>query len=143
MPSFLARGLARYFAASVMASSSSSSSLSNNSDPDYTTPDITKGVSAWNDNMRWLIPFVQATGYRIEIENPKSHEKIVIDKETKKFPRLTSSWLRRYDRKELATWMEQEKKKEKAYKKAEARGRAKFGNSYMPTDQDIRDAQKR
>ena len=134
MPSFLIRGLARYFAASQMSSNSSSSSSSPNPDK------VTEGINAWNKNMRWLIPFVRATGYRIVIDNPKSHEQIVIDKNTIEFPHLKSSWLRRYDKRELAEWMTQEKEKEKARRIAEARGRAKFGNSYTPTEQDIQNA---
>lgn len=129
MPSFFARGLARYFAASQMEK------MSRPSTPQ--TPDeVAEGVSVWNKNMRWLIPFVQASGYRIVIENPKSHEKIVIDKDTKDFPRLTPSWLRRYDKHNLETWMEKEKEKEKARRKAEEQGRARFGNSYKLDDED-------
>lgn len=134
MPSFLIRGLARYFAASKMASSSSTSS---NSIPDYAAMDVMKGVNVWNKKMRWLIPFVQATGYRIVIENPKSHEQIVIDQNSPKFPYLSERWLRRYDSKKLDEWMVQEKELKEARKIAEARGRAKFGNSYTPTEQDI------
>ena len=133
MPSFLIRGLAKYFAASKMASSSSSS----------TTPDIdevAEGVVAWNNNLRWLIPFVQASGYRIEIENPKSHEKIIIDTDTKDFPFLTSSWMRKYDKNDLDKWLTREKEKENARLVAEARGRAKFGESFTPTEKDIQDA---
>lgn len=133
MPSFLIRGLARYFAASKMASSSSSSS---SSVPDYASQDVLKGVSVWNNKMRWLIPFVQATGYRIVIENPKSHEKIVIDKDTKEFPLLSSAWLRRYDKKELDEWMSREQEKENARRIAEARGRERFGDSYTLVDKD-------
>lgn len=138
MPSFLIRGLARYFAASQMAKSSSSSS----SIPDYAAIDVMKGVNAWNEKMRWLIPFVQATGYRVVIENSKSHKQIVIDKNTRTFPYLSEKWLRRYDNKELDEWMSKEKDKEEMRKIAEARGRAKFGNSYTPTEQDIQNARK-
>ena len=88
-------------------------------------------------NMRWLIPFVQASGYRIVIENPKSHEKIVIDKDTKVFPRLSSSWLRRYDKQELETWIAKEKKMEEARHIAEKRGRAKYGDGYKASEQEI------
>lgn len=127
MPSFFARGLARYFAASQMEK------MSRPSTPQ--TPDeVAEGVSAWNKNMRWLIPFVQASGFRIVIENPKSHEKIVIDKDTKVFPRLTSSWLRRFDKQDLVAWIVKEKEKGIARRKAEARGRAKFGDSYKLYD---------
>lgn len=130
MPSFFARNLARYFAASQMEK------MSRPSTPQ--TPDnVVEGVSAWNKNMRWLIPFVQASGYRIVIENPKSHEKIIIDKDTKVFPRLTSSWLRRYDKQDLKTWMEKEKKKEEARCIVEKRGRAKYGDGYQASEQEI------
>lgn len=130
MPSFFARGLARYFAASQMEK------MSRPSTPQ--TPDeVAEGVSVWNKNMRWLIPFVQASGYRIVIENPKSHEKIVIDKDTKDFPRLTPSWLRRYDKQDLETWMAKEKEKEYERRKIEKLGRAKFGDSFKATDQNL------
>ncbi len=129
MPSFLIRGLARYFAASKMASSSSSFSTPN-------IDEVGEGVSAWNNNMRWLIPFVQATGYRIVLENPKSHEVIVIDKDTKEFPRLSSAWLRRWDKKELDEWIAQEKEKGKARHIAETKGRKRFGNSFIVDEND-------
>lgn len=130
MPSFIARNLARYFAASQMEKMSRPSMSQ--------TPDnVAEGVNAWNKNMRWLIPFVQASGYRIVIENPKSHEKIIIDKDTKDFPRLTSSWLRQYDKQDLKTWMAKEKKKEEARRIAEKRGRAKYGDGYKASEQEI------
>lgn len=128
MPSFFIRGLARYFATSQMANSSRPSS----------TPiidEVAEGVSAWNKNMRWLIPFVQATGYRIVIDNPKSHEKIVIDKYTEVFPRLLSTWFKRYDKNELSEWMAREKEKENARRHAEAKGRKRFGNSFTIDEQ--------
>ena len=130
MPSFFARGLARYFAASQMEKMSRSATPPN---PDW----VAKGVSAWNKNMRWLIPFVQASGYRIVIENPKSHEKIVIDKNTKVFPRLSSSWLKRYDKQDLETWMAREREKEDVRRKVEKQGRARFGDSFKATDQNV------
>lgn len=130
MPSFFARGLARYFAASQMERMSRPSTPQS---PDY----VAEGVSAWNKNMLWLIPFVQASGYRIVIENPKSHEKIIIDKDTKVFPRLTSSWLRRHDKQDLKTWMPKERKIEQARQIVEVRGRAKYGDGYKATEQDI------
>ena len=102
MPSFLIRGLARYFAASYMASSSSSSSSST-----FSEEGISKGIGVWNRSMKWLIPFVQTTGYRIVVENPKSHETIVIDKE-----------------------------KEDARRVEEVRGRKRFGNSFTLDEQD-------
>lgn len=129
MPSFYIRGLARYFAASYMARNSKPS-------PPPKIDEVAEGVSAWNKNMRWLIPFVHATGYRIVIENPKSHEKIVIDKDTKDFPRLSSAWLKRYDKNEISEWMASEKEKENARRNAEAEGRKRFGNSFTIDEQD-------
>ena len=129
MPSFYIRGLARYFAASYMARNSKPS-------PPPKIDEVAEGVSAWNKNMRWLIPFVHATGYRIVIENPKSHEKIVIDKDTKDFPRLSSVWLKRYDKNEISEWMASEKEKENARRNAEAKGRKRFGNSFTIDEQD-------
>lgn len=87
--------------------------------------------------MQWLIPFTKATDYRIVIENPKSHEKIVIDKDTKELPRLTSEWLNRYNKQEVIDWMSKKKEQEQARQITEAHGRAKFGNSYTPTEQEI------
>ena len=129
MPSFFARNLARYFALSQMEK------MSRPATP--TVPDkVEEGVNAWNQNMLWLIPFVQASGYRIVIENSKSHEKIVIDKDTKVFPYLTSSWLKQYDKNDLETWMAKEKEKEDARREAEERGRKRFGNSFTIDEQD-------
>ena len=129
MPSFYIRGLVRYFAASYMARNSKPS-------PPPKIDEVAEGVSAWNKNMRWLIPFVHATGYRIVIENPKSHEKIVIDKDTKDFPRLSSAWLKRYDKNEISEWMASEKEKENVRRNAEAEGRKRFGNSFTIDEQD-------
>lgn len=86
--------------------------------------------------MRWLIPFVQSTGYRIVIENPKSHDIIFIDKDTQEFPHLTAEWLNRYNKQEAIEWMAKEKAKEEAQRIAEERDRAKFGNSYKLDDED-------
>lgn len=129
MSSYLVRGLARYFAISKVISSSKPS-------PPPKVDEVAEGVSAWNKNMRWLIPFVQASGYRIVIENPKSHEKIIIDKDTKDFPRLSSVWLKRYDKNEISEWMASEKEKENARRNAEADGRKRFGNSFTIDEQD-------
>ena len=129
MSSYLVRGLARYFAISKVKSSSKPS-------PPPKVDEVAEGVSAWNKNMRWLIPFVQASGYRIVIENPKSHEKIIIDKDTKDFPRLSSVWLKRYDKNEISEWMASEKEKENARRNAEADGRKRFGNSFTIDEQD-------
>lgn len=130
MPSFFARNLARYFALSVMEKRERPSTP-----PE--SDEVIEGVNAWNKNMRWLIPFVQASGYQIVIENPKSHEKIMIDKDTKNFPLLSFSWLWRYNEQELTTWMENEHKQEKARQIAEARGRAKYGDGYKASEQEI------
>lgn len=92
--------------------------------------EVAEGVSAWNKNMQWLIPFVQATGYRVVIENPKSHEQIVIDEDTKEFPKLSSGWLRRYNKQEVLGWMAQEDEKERLRKKVEKQGRSRFGDSF-------------
>ena len=154
MPSFFVRGLARIFAASVMEHRASRSShsytpirININSYGELSEADL----RSWSTDMRWLIPFVQATGYRIIIENPKSHEQIVIDQNTKELPELTLEWMQKYDMQELLEWMaqkeerdlherEQKEKREKARNIAETRGRAKFGNSYKPTEEDIQDA---
>ena len=132
MSTFYSRGFARYLAAFVMERRSRPS-------PPPTPDNVLEGVCAWNENMHWLIPFVQASGYRIVIENPKSHQKIVIDKDTKEFPLLSDSWLRQYDKHDLETWMAKEKKKEEARRIAEERGRAKYGNGYRPSEQEIKD----
>ena len=84
--------------------------------------------------MRWLIPFVQATGYRVVIENPKSHETIVIDKDTPEFPRLTSEWLKRYNKQEVIEWMAKEKEREIKRRIEEKSGRERFGDSYTAAD---------
>jgi hypothetical protein len=129
MSSYIVRGLARYFAISAVLNSSKPS-------PPKKIDEVAEGVSAWNKNMRWLIPFVHATGYRIVIENPKSHEKIVIDKDTKDFTRLSSAWLKRYDKNEISEWMASEKEKENVRRNAEAEGRKRFGNSFTIDEQD-------
>ena len=129
MSSFYTRNLARYFAASQMEKMSRPS-------PSTVPDNVEEGVKAWNQHMLWLIPFLQASGYRIVIENSKSHEKIVIDKDTKVFPYLTSSWLKQYDKNDLETWMAKEKEKEDARREAEERGRKRFGNSFTIDEQD-------
>lgn len=136
MPSFFIRNLARIFALSQMEKNSR---LSDSSTPDQ----VSEGVNAWNKNMRWLIPFVQASDYQIVIENPKSHEKIVIDKNTMDFPCLSSLWLKRYDVQEIETWMAGEEKKEKARSIAEVRGRKKYGESYKASEQEIEEILKK
>ena len=154
MPSFFIRGLARYIAASAMERSVSRSS--NNYTPTLIDNDnelSEADLSSWHTDMRWLIPFVQATGYHIVIENPKSHEQIIIDRNTQELPVLTLDWMRKYNKQELLEWMarekerilhtkEQNEKNKQARSIAEARGRAKFGDNYIPTEQDIQDVRK-
>lgn len=154
MPSFLIRGLARYIAASAMERRSSHSShsytpirINLNNYCDLSDADL----SSWSTDMRWLIPFVQATGYQIVLENPKSHEKIIIDQDTKELPSLTLEWMRKYNKQELLEWIEKEKERKiqeeeekqkrlQARRIAEVRGRARFGNKYVPADAEIQDA---
>ncbi len=114
MPSFLIRGLARYAAVSVVAGGSDSST---GYTPDYATEYIRRGVNTWNRTMRWLLPFAKATKLRIVIENPKSHQQIVLDHNTKDFTPLTEEWLRDYDKRELRKWIEQDKRRFKEWKK--------------------------
>lgn len=154
MPSFLIRGLARYIAASAMERRASRSSHSYTHNSIYVNDfsELSEAdLSSWSTDMRWLIPFVKVTGLRIVIENPKSHERIIIDQNTKELPELTLEWMQNYDKQELLDWMAQEKERDlqeqehkeklkKAHSIAEARGRAKFGNSYKPTEKDIQDA---
>lgn len=144
MPSFLIRGLARYFAASVMESRAQRQSA-------YTPPSdsslddcqkLSSGdLASWQTQMRWLLPFVQATGNQIIIHNPKSREQIIIDKDTKELPKLSLEWMQKYDRQKLLDWMAKEKEEQllekeewrrkiSARKIEEARGRARFGNSF-------------
>lgn len=132
MSSFLIRGLARYIAASSLAGGSSNTT---NFDPDYATLAINKGVRSWHKVMRWLLPFAQATGYRIVIENPKSHQQIIIDQHTTRLPRLTARWLRRYDHNEFSAWRAQSDKRIRAIKRELSRGKARFGSAYtVPAD---------
>ena len=156
MPSFLIRGLARYFAASVMESRARRQS--SYTPPSETSSDDDKQISSadlasWQTQMRWLIPFVQATEYQIVIDNPKSHEQIIIDKNTKELPELTLDWMQKYDKQELLEWMANEKKRQQqeevdrqkkleARRIEEARGRARFGSSFTLGNQDIQDENK-
>ncbi len=154
MPSFLIRGLARYTAASIMEHNARNTYRNTTPSPTEKDKHLSDAnLCAWHTDMRWLIPFVQATGYRIVIENPKSHEQIVIDQNTKELPLLTIEWMQKYNKQELLEWIEKEKARERVAKEekqkrlqarriAEARGRAKFGNSYIATDQDIQEARK-
>ena len=152
MPSFLIRGLARYFAASEMERRASRSTYNYTPNPANDDSELSDAdLTSWNTDMRWLIPFVKATNYRIVIENPKSHEQIIIDKNTKEIPELTLDWMRKYNLQEFLEWKAREKEidlheqelkeqRRKACRIAEARGRAKFGNNYRPTEEDIQDA---
>ena len=148
MPSFLIRGLARYFAASAMESRTrrqSSYTPSSDSSSDDSKELSSGDLLSWQIQMRWLLPFVQATGYRVVINNPKSHDQIVIDQDTKELPELTLEWMQKYDRKKLLDWMAKEKEKQQqeeierqknleARRIEEARGRARFGNSFTLDD---------
>lgn len=152
MPSFLIRGLAHYIAASAMESRARRSSYNYTPNSTNDKKELSKNdLRSWHTDMRWLIPFVQATGYRIVIDNPKSHEQIIIDKNTKELPELTLEWMQKYNMQELLDWMTQEKerelheqelkdKQEKARNIAETLGRAKFGNGYKASEQDIKKA---
>lgn len=152
MPSFLIRGLARYIAASAMERSARRSSYYYTPTPSNDESELSEtDLCSWDTDMRWLIPFVQTTGYRIVIENPKSHEQIVIDQYTKELPALTLEWMQKYNKQELLDWIEKEKERTRiedeekqkslqARRIAEARGRAKYGNSFTPTEQDIQNA---
>ena len=108
MPSFFIRGLARYFAASAMESRArrqSSYTPSSGTSSDDEKQLSSSDLASWQTQMRWLIPFVQATGYQIVIDNPKSHKQIIIDKNTKELPELTLDWMQKYDKQELLEWM--------------------------------------
>lgn len=157
MPSFLIRGLARYFAASAMESRARSQS-SYTPSPDSLSDDSKKlssgDLTSWQTQMRWLIPFVQATGNQIVIENPKSHEQIIIDKNTKELPELSLEWMQKYDKQELLEWITKERVREQqeeeerikkldARRIEEVRGRARFGNSFTLGDKDSNDLRKK
>ena len=132
MPSFLIRGLARYTAASIMEHNARNSYNNNTPTPEEKGNQLSNAnLRRWKTDMRWLIPFVQATGYRIVIENPKSHEQIVIDQNTKELPPLTLKWMQKYNKQELLEWMTQKKEKEEARRIKEAHGRSRFGDSFI------------
>ncbi len=128
--SFLIRGLARYIAASAVAGSSGTTVFGGDFDPDYATLAIRNGVRSWRTLMPWLLPFAQATGYRIVIDNPKSHQQIIIDEHTTILPRLTARWLRRYNRQEFREWFNGDSKKRRDNKQELSRGKARFGEGY-------------
>lgn len=157
MPSFFVRGLARYFAASAMESRARRQSTytphSSTSSEDYTQLS-SDDLANWRTQMRWLIPFVHATDYQIVIENPKSHEQIIIDRNTKELPALTLEWMQKYDKLELLEWMANEKMKQhqeevdrqnklETRRIEEARGRARFGNSFTLGSQDIQEVENK
>lgn len=151
MSSFLIRGLARYFAASAMESRarrqstySAPSGSSSTDNKKLSTGDL----ASWQTQMRWLLPFVKATGNRIIISNPKSHEQIVIDQDSTELPELTLEWMQKYNKEELLGWIAEEEKKRKqeeserqmqleAHRIEEARGRARFGSSFTSEEQII------
>jgi len=151
MPSFLIRGLAHIFAASVMESRARRS-------PHVPTPaqeekEPPLSVSSWQTDMKWLIPFVRATGCSVVITNPKSYEKIVIGPATRELPPLTTDWLRRYDERDFRVKLreaeylgrlqrQEDARRAAAERLALQRGQARFGSNYTPTETDIRDALK-
>lgn len=155
MPSFFIRGLARYFAASAMEHKTSHNSYNYDSTPTTNHSVLSEAdLCVWKTDMRWLLPFVQATGYHVVIENPKSHEQIEIDQNTKDLPDLSLRWMQNYNEQEVIKWLEQDKlreqqeyeqkdKKNQARLIAEERGRAKFGNSYKPTEEDVLEVLKK
>lgn len=152
MPSFLIRGLARYAAASAMESRERrrSSYTPSSDSPSKDDTKLSKAdLADWQTQMRWLLPLVQATGHRIVIENPKSHEQIVIDKDTKELPLLSLEWMQKYNRQELLEWMAKEKerhikKEEERQRKlqdrriAESKGRKRFGSSFTLDEADVK-----
>ncbi len=149
MLSFFIRGLARYTAASIMEHNARNSYNNTTSSPTEKDKKLSNAdLGVWETDMCWLIPFVQATGYRIVIENPKSHEQIIIDQNTRELPTLTLEWMQKYNEQELLEWIEKEKERERVEEEenqkriqarqiAEVRGREKFGNSYTLTEQEI------
>lgn len=152
MPSFLIRGLAHIFAASVMERSASRSPyVPPTPVPEEKEPPLS--VASWKTGMKWLIPFVQATGYSVVITNPKTQEKIVVGPNTRELPPLTVDWLRRYDEKDfqvklreaeyLSRLQQQEDERRAAAKQlARQRVQARFGSNYNPTEDDIKEAMK-
>lgn len=153
MPSFLIRGLARYFAASTMESRArrhSTFTPSSGTSSDDNKKLSEADLAGWQIHMRWLIPLVQATGYQIVIDNPKSHEQIIIDQNTKVLPELTLEWMQRYNKQELLEWIAKEKERQQqeeeerrknleARRIEEARGRERFGNSFTLAEQNTQD----
>ena len=153
MPSFLIKGIAHYIAASFMESRARRSSYTPASVPAQEEKEAPLSVASWKTDMKWLIPFVQATGYSVVITNPKSHEQIVIGPHTRDLPSLTVDWLRRYDEKEFQLKLreaehlgrlqqQEEARRAAAERLARQRGQARFGSNYTPTEAEIREAMK-
>lgn len=152
MPSFLIRGLAHIFAASVMERSASRSPyVPPTPATDEKEPPLS--TASWQTDMKWLIPFVQATGYSVVITNPKSQERIVIGPDTRELPPLTVGWLRRYDERDFQAklreveYLRRQQHQEDARRAAAKqlacqRGQARFGSNYKPTEADIQEAMK-
>lgn len=148
---FLIHGLARFFAASAMERRERrlSSYRPAPIDPSKVQKKVsTADLAKWDEQMRWLIPYVQATGSQIIIENPKSHEQMVIDQNTKELPLLTLEWMQKYDKQELLEWMADEKAKQRyaeveKHRKLELQrieetlGRERFGNSFTLNGIDV------
>lgn len=153
MSLFLIRGLARYFAASAMESRARRQSTftpSSGKLPDDDKKISDADLTGWEIHMRWLVPLAQATGYQIVIDNPKSHEQIIIDQNTKEFPKLTLEWMQKYNKQELLEWMEKENERQQqeeekrqknleVHRIEEARGRARFGNSFTLSERNTQD----
>lgn len=148
MSSYLIRGLAHYCAASVMESRERRR-YSYRPTPQPKPKDEDKLADAdladWHAQMRWLIPFVQATGSKVIVDNPKSHEQIIIDQNTKELPALTLKWMQEYDKQKLLEWIDVEKNKQQKNeeerqrklqerRRAEACGRERFGSSFVLDD---------
>lgn len=156
MPSFLVRGLAHYIAASAMESRERRKySYTPTSGDSFDDKDklCEADCYIWQNQMRWLIPFVQATDYQVVIENPKSHEQIIINKNTKGLPVLTLEWMEKYNKQELLDWManeqirQEQERKEKLKRQQtllieEARGRERFGNSFTLVDKNNQEEKK-
>lgn len=103
--------------------------------------------------MKWLIPFVQATGYSVVITNPKTQEKIVVSPNSRNLPPLTVDWLRRYDERDFQAKLreveylsrlqrQEDARRAAAERLARQRGQARFGSNYKPTEADIQEAMK-
>ncbi len=99
MPSFFIRGLARYIAASAMERRASRSHSSHSYTPIRIKANNYSELSeadlcSWSTDMRWLIPFVRATGYRIVIEIPSRMNELLLTRIPRNFLGLLSSGCR-------------------------------------------------